>query len=199
MNGNWEDNIMMVAKFYKALGYKLKDIKSTNNGLEPVVGAIAGMLERISTPTIEDFYEYKTLEYLAEQLKKDSSTITGSMLERMLGDKKVLEEENCSKGLDKNIEKVYRGVALATMTKLARQEKFITYFQTFLLENREPDEAVKVITDILNGTAFNPSYFFEMYKEKPEYRKAIEKAFKDEILAYEKKKAADIRKSCKML
>ena len=91
MNGNWEDNIMMVAKFYKALGYNLKDIKSTNNGLEPVVGAIAGMLERISTPTIEDFYEYKTLEYLAEQLKKDSSTITGSMLERMLGDKKEPE------------------------------------------------------------------------------------------------------------
>lgn len=101
MNGNWEDNIMMVAKFYKALGYNLKDIKSTNNGLEPVVGAIAGMLERISTPTIEDFYEYKTLEYLAEQLKKDSSTITGSMLERMLGDKKEPEIENCSKDLEK--------------------------------------------------------------------------------------------------
>ena len=109
MNGNWEDNIMMVAKFYKALGYNLKDIKSTNNGLEPVVGAIAGMLERISTPTIEDFYEYKTLEYLAEQLKKDSSTITGSMLERMLGDKKEPEIENCSKDLEKNILYVSQG------------------------------------------------------------------------------------------
>lgn len=195
MNGNWEDNIMMVAKFYKALGYKLKDIKSTNNGLEPVVGAIAGMLERISTPTIEDFYEYKTLEYLAEQLKKDSSTITGSMLERMLGDKKAPEIENCSKDLEKNIERVYKGVALSAMSKLSKQEKFNTYFQTFWAENHETDEVVKAITEILSGTEFNPSYFFEMYRKKPEYRCAIEKAFKDEILAYEKKKAANIRKS----
>lgn len=184
--------MMMVTKMYKAMGYKLRDIRSTEDALETVRAAVAGMLEKISSPAIDDFYKYKTLEYLSERLRKDDGRLTKNMLDKIFC-KKELPEDFCSRNLEENIENVYSDVALPVITKLSKQENFTNCFTTFMTENYEPEELIKILSDTSDSAVPLSAYFFEFYKREPMHRKHIEKAFMDEIIAYEKNMARNIK------
>lgn len=193
-DGNWEDNIMMIAKLYKALGYELRDMQDTEHGLHLVRVYIANMLQNMGEPTISQFYKYKTFEYLVEELKSNNRTITPTMIERVFS-KKSVDNDYPLENLDKSIEDVYMHIAPLVLKKVSQQENFTKSFATFMTQKYTPKEVKEILSDTQDSSTPLSSYFFEFYKCEPAYRKYIEDAFADEIKKAEKMLSNYIKKA----